>query len=411
MSLKLQEKLKNLPDNPGIYLFYNEAGVLVYVGKATSLRSRVASYWRGARTSRPIEAMIHEVVDLKIISTDSVLEAIILEGKYIKDFRPKYNVDWKDDKSWNYLVLTKEKFPHLLSVRAHELDVLSKTEKQSKYSEIFGPYPGLNTRATLKLLQKLFYLSTCSPDARRPCLYYQMGQCFGVCAGEISDTEYLKKVIRPLCVFLGGRKKAVVVEFEKAMVKASVAQNFEEAGRLRDQIDALSRIQDIALMNRSFEEEVVSGFKISRIEGYDISNLGVSGKVASMVVFNNREAVKSQYRKFKIRTVEGQSDVDCLKEVITRRLNHPEWAMPDIWLIDGGLPQVHAVAGVLKDKNVIAPIVGIAKGAERRRNDFILIGGDDKIKEWVFRNKKLLIQTRDEAHRFAIQYQRKLRKI
>ncbi len=411
MEGKLQEKLLELPDNPGIYLFYDKAGVLVYVGKATSLRSRVSSYWRGARTTRPIESMIHEVVDLKTISTDSVLEAIVLEGKYIKDFRPKYNVDWKDDKSWNYLVITKEQFPHLLTERSHELDVLSESEKKAKYLDIFGPYPGLNTRTILKLLQKLFYISTCSSDAKRPCLYYQMGQCLGVCAGEISASEYLKKVIRPLRSFLGGHKKAVIAEFEKTMTKESVNQNFEEAGRLRDQINALSRIQDIALMNRSFEETATDGFKISRVEGYDISNLGESNKVASMVVFNNREPVKSQYRKFKIRSVVGQSDVDCLKEVIMRRLNHSEWPMPNIWLIDGGLPQVHAVASVFKAKNLVAPIVGIAKGAERKRNDFILIGGDDKIKEWVFKNKKLLIQARDEAHRFAIQYQRKLRKI
>lgn len=407
----IEEKFKELPDNPGIYLFYNKTGDLVYVGKATSLRSRVSSYWRGARTTRPIETMIHEVVGIKTVPTDSVLEAIVLEGKYIKDFRPKYNIDWKDDKSWNYLVLMKEKFPRLLAVRAHELEVLSEKEKSQKYSDIFGPYPGLNTRATLKLLQKLFYLSTCSPEAKRPCLYYQMGQCLGVCTGEVSVKEYSRKVVRPLRTFLSGRKKAVMVGFKKTMALASSEQNFEEAGRLRDQIEALERIQDIALMNRSFEEEMNDGFKISRVEGYDISNLGATDKVASMVVFNNREAVKSQYRKFKIRTVAGQSDVDCLKEVIVRRLNHPEWPMPNIWLIDGGLPQVHAVAGILKAKNIVAPIVGIAKGAERKRNDFILIGVDAKMKEWVFKNKKLLIQARDEAHRFAIQYQRSLRKL
>ncbi len=417
MALALQEYLNDpsqLPDTPGIYLYYGHNKELLYVGKATSLRSRVRSYFRGKRTPRPIEEMIHEVVKIDYRQTDSVLEAIILEALSIRRFHPKYNVLGKDDKSWNYLVLTREEFPSLRTAREHDLEALSRAEIKKKYLKIFGPFPGLNAKATLKLLRQLFCFSTCEPGAGRPCFYYEIEQCLGVCMGTVTAKEYHELVIRPLSLFLDGKKKQVVKEFEKQMKVASRAQNFETAARLRNQLQSLYRIHDVALLNNSFYADEGSNdpnAKRLRIEGYDISNLGMTDKVGSMVVFDNNGPISSQYRKFTIKTVEGQSDVDSLAEVINRRLNHTEWPFPDVFLIDGGRPQVNKVNQVLGERQIHIPVVGIAKGPERKRNDFILGTLTPAFIGFVDEHRSLLVRVRDEAHRFAITFNRSKRKI
>jgi len=413
-----------IPDTSGIYFFYNSRGELIYVGKATSLKDRVSSYFsNGKKTSRPIEQMIHYVDDVKWKETDSVLEAIILEGEYIKKFRPKYNVDWRDDKSWNYICVTKDVFPRVITVRQHEINNSKFKIQNSKF--IFGPYPGLNTRQTMKLLHRLFYISTCQKTLKqgKPCFYYQIGRCLGVCTGEITSKEYKEKVIRPLTTFLRGNKKGVIRQLEKKMREEAEQENFEEAGRIRNQIESLQRIQDIALLNKTFVEDSSSKiqhstFNISRIEGYDISNLGTSGMVGSMVVFDANAPVKSEYRKFNIKTVEGQSDVDCLEEILRRRLSRmgtqisaENWPKPDVILVDGGKPQVNAVCKTIKEKSLSIPVVGIAKGPERKKNDILLGSKEREFVKWVYQNTKLLIRVRDEAHRFAINFQRSKRKI
>jgi len=498
----ITQQLKSLPASPGIYLFYNSKKELLYVGKATSLKSRVRSYFsnqfilsesregeskdpaaKGTNhgilrhsvpqnkllASRPIESMIHEVKNIRTIKTDSVLEAIILEGNYIKKYRPKYNVDWKDDKSWNYLAITNEKFPKLITIRQHEIALnLSRARNDSDESRdpvlkntnhgifrsaqdklikknLFGPFPSLNTRETLKILHKLFYVSRCQApttparklatppraggDKTKPCFDYQLGSCLGVCTGEITAKDYQKKVIRPLTEFLKGNKKRLLSNLKKQMTLTSRQQNFEEAARLRNQIKSLQHIQDVTLLNRDFyniknnlqvtnypgldKRSGADELLITRIEAYDISNLGSTGKVGSMVVFDNHGPAKSEYRKFKIKTVAGQSDVDCLKEIIERRFNN-NWPLPDLILIDGGVPQVNAVKNILPvvgAQNLVPNVIGIAKGKKRKKNEFIFDKNNQKIASFIQANEILLIQARNEAHRFAINYQKKLRKI
>ncbi len=424
---KITSILKRLPDRPGIYLFYSQNKELIYVGKATSLKSRVRSYFKSSEftvqsSQRPIELMTHEVADIKWRITDSVLEAIILEAEYIKKFQPKYNVDGKDDKSWNYIVISKDAFPKVETMRQRELEGTSNKEQGIKrFKYVFGPYPGLNTKAAMKLLRRMFRFSNCVPanNANRnednankkmkSCLYRQMGWCPGVCTGEISAIEYRRQVIRPLVTFLKGKKRQVIKMFAKEMKRAGKEERFEDAARLRDQLKSLQRIQDIALLNKNwFGTSEESGIKNQelRIEGYDISNLGASDKVGSMVVFNQDGPVKNQYRKFIIRTVAGQSDVDSLAEVLERRLKHPEWPFPNVFLIDGGRPQVNKVKQVFKSHQIAIPFVGIAKGPRRKNNNFILGNTSPKFITWVSQNKKLLIQVRDEAHRFAISFHR-----
>ncbi len=416
----LEHVLNQLPDNPGVYFFYT-GKELVYVGKATSLRDRVRSYFRGQKTPRPVEDMLHTVTAIDWQVTDSVLEAIVLESLLIKKHQPKYNVLGKDDKSWNYIVITKDPYPQVKTIRQHELAQLQKNSKLD-FLHLFGPYPGLNGKATMKVLRRLFRISLCKPNQGKPCLYYQMGQCLGVCTGEISAKDYRAKVIRPLVAFLGGRKKTLVKQLEIQMRKAVRAEQFEEAGRLRDQIFALEHIQDVTLLNRSFVGDQTSDVRLQaedrspasevhRIEGYDISNLGSTGKVGSMVVFVDGEPSKNNYRKYKIRTVEGQSDVECLEEVIRRRLKHTEWTYPEVFLIDGGKPQVNQVKKVFAELGVTVPIVGIAKGPDRKKNEIILGSKDKDFVRWVYGNTRTLIAVRDEAHRFAITYQRATRKL
>jgi len=405
----IQDIIKTLPDAPGVYKFFNSQGEIIYVGKASSLKSRVRSYFVGKKSPRPIEEMIHEVVNIKTEQTDSALEAAILEGYYIKKYLPKYNIEWRDDKSWNYIGVSKDKYPRVLTMREHELT----TDKRAEFRYLYGPFPGLNTKEALRLLRKIFLFSECQPNAKKPCFYYQLGQCLGVCTGEISVRDYIAKVIRPLCLFLDGKKQRLLKNIEKEMGVASKVQDFEEAARLRNQLHHLQKIQDVALLNDSFLKDKIQGVPslVKRIEGYDISNLGISDKVGSMIVFDPFGPVKSQYRKFKIKTVAGQSDVDCLAEVLERRLKHSEWALPDIFLVDGGLPQVNKTKLVLRSAGVVAPIVGIAKGVQRKRNDFFVVTDSVEMKKWISENKNLLIKVRDEAHRFAIAFNRLQRKI
>ena len=398
--MPLLKKIKRAPASPGIYFFYNQQRALIYVGKATNLRARIRSYFAGQKSQRPIESFINEIINIKWIKTDSVLEAIILEAKYIKQFQPKYNVLGKDDKSWNYLCLTKETFPRLVAVREHEL-----VKKQQ--AKAWGPFPGLKTLETLKILRKLFSYSTCIPHSDKPCFYRQIGQCLGVCTSEISRSDYQKKVIKPLAAFLSGKKKAVISSLKKQMRATAISQDFEEAARLRNQILNLQRIQDFTLINQGFIRPIRPLRPIPTIEGYDISNLGSSGKVGSMVTFAHGEPAKSQYRKFKIRTVVGQSDVACLTEVLTRRLKHKEWKFPDIILVDGGKPQLSAARAVLRNAKANIPIIGIAKGPTRKKNEFFT--SQRALIPWINENKQTLIRVRDEAHRFAIKYQRQLR--
>ncbi len=414
----IETKLSQLPDNPGIYLFYGMNNALLYVGKATSLKQRVRSYWQKQKNPRPIEELIYQVVDIAWVETESVLEAIIMEANYIKKFNPKYNVLGKDDKSWNYLYLSKDRFPRLATLRQHEINKIDK----GKIKAIFGPYPGLNTKEAMTVLRKMFFWSDCEPSANKPCFYYQLDQCLGVCTGKISALDYEKRVIRPLILFLSGKKKQIIKDFEKQMLMASKKENFEEATRLRNQLYQLKKIQDITLVNRSFfedelflEKEDGNHFKLkekySHIEGYDISNLGSSDKVGSLVLFQNGEPKKSGYKKFNIKNVVGQSDVDCLKEIISRRFSHSEWGRPDLLLIDGGRGQVNAVKTVLAEKNISIPIVGIAKGPARKKNEFILGEKNPEFVAWVFGHQELLIRVRDEAHRFAISFNRSKRKM
>ena len=391
--------IKNLPDSPGIYLFIKIENF--YTLEKLLLLKKSKKHFSNSKNIRPIELLINEINDIKWISTDSAIEAAILEAKYIKKFRPKYNVMGKDDKSWIYLYLTKETFPKLKTIREHELKDFDK-KKAKRYLVLI---------LTLKHLKWwefyiLFLYIKCEPNQKRACFDFQIKKCLGVCIGIINEEEYGNRVIKPLIQFLNGNKKAVIKNLEKQMKSFSKNEQFEEANRIKFQIKRLQKIQDASLINKSFVQDIFKNeIFIKRIEGYDISNLGKSYKVGSMVVFNLNGPSKKDYRKFKIRTVEKQSDIDCLKEVFKRRLTHTDWEMPDIVLVDGGKAQVNLAKKMFKKVFVF----GIAKGRDRKKDEFIFGSKDKKIISFIENNKELFINARNEAHRFAINYQKSLR--
>ncbi len=404
---------KNFPDTPGVYLMKDGDGRVLYVGKAGNLKRRVSSYFLRPHDAR-LERLVSEIRSIDYRETDTAIEALILEAELIKKLSPPFNVREKDDKSFLYVEIAKGKFPRVLLVRGRDAENGAR----------FGPFTSASSiREALKILRRIFPWSnhTEKQEARskkqgaektRPCFEYELGLCPGTCVHAISQSDY-RKNINNLKLFLGGEKKKVVRNLEKEMAAASKHLEFEKAEKLRRRMFALQHIHDVALINESEIEnwKLEIGNSAKRIEGYDISNISGTSAVGSMVVFENGEPDKNEYRKFKIRTVVGSNDVGMLKEVLHRRFiratpgsatGKDNWPLPNLILIDGGRGQVSAAKAVLLETMLKIPVIGIAKGAKRKRNDIIGF-----VPTWT--DKKTLVRVRDEAHRFAIGYHKKVR--
>ncbi len=414
-----------LPDEPGVYLMKNAAGDVIYVGKATSLKRRVSSYFQGDRTDdrgERIAQMVSEIAAIDYIAKPTVIEALILEANLIKHYFPPYNVKDKDNKSFLYLVITKEDFPKPLLIRGTDLG----DDAAKKFKAVFGPYTSPRAlRAALDLVRSAFPWSTCDAPkvdgresrvgskAPKACFYYHLHQCPGVCIGAISKKDYAK-IIRDLIRFFEGKKDGLLKGYRREMRKAAKAKHFEEAAELRDKIFFLEHIQDIAILKR--EDADVDKIRegeapvnvFGRIEGYDISNISGTSSVSSMVVFEDGAPAKAEYRKFRIKTVTGSNDVASIKETLMRRFRNA-WRKPDLVLIDGGAPQVNAALEVMRLLGLGIPVVGLAKGPERKKDELICDHNHLDICRVCERHKDLLVKVRDEAHRFAIKYHRELR--
>ncbi len=408
---------KKLPNTPGIYLMKDAQGRVLYVGKAANLKRRVSSYFLRPHDSR-IERLVSEISKIDYKPTDTAIEALILESRRIKKLKPPYNVREKDDKSFLYAVITKEKFPRILLARGKEV-ASSKLRVTSSY----GPFTSAaSIRAALRIIRKIFPWNTHPMDkigtCARPCFDYEVGLCPGTCTNLISRPEYLRSV-RNIRLFFQGKKKQVFKNLSSEMRAAAKAEEFERAERVKRRIFALQHIQDIALISADEPQVPNSKLRVTRIEGYDISNISGTDAVGAMVVFEDDRPAKSQYRKFRIRTVLGSDDTGMLREVLQRRFKRsvygnsarqrPEpqamaggWPLPDLILIDGGAGQVNAAKKVLEEAGLNLPVVGLAKGPERKRNDLIghLPAGF---------SMATLVRVRDEAHRFAIGYHKHLR--
>ncbi len=394
-------------------------GKLMYVGKATSLKSRVASYFTRPASER-IARMVQQITSIDWQETPTAIEALMLEAALIKKHQPPYNVMEKDDKSFSYLVFTKEPFPRPQLIRGRELTQTSK----KKFLKIFGPFTSASSvRASLDALRPTFPWSTCQPQQKRRCFYRHLGLCPGVCTGEINSKDY-KKIISRLIEFFEGKRTRVVSAMEKEMDQLSKAEKYEAAAELRDRLAALGHVRDFAVLKREspFADTAIDVF--GRIEAYDISNTLGEDAVGSMVVFEDGEPKKSEYRKFKIKTVSGANDYAMMEEVLRRRFAHdaqvarsgevrPEagdmWPRPNLIVIDGGAGQVGVAKKVLDDYGLNIPLVGLAKGPDRKQDVPVYDSADYELARTVHTHKKILQHVRDEAHRFAVGYHRKLR--
>lgn len=423
---------RELPDEPGVYLYYDADGKLLYVGKATSLVRRVSSYFTKAHDGR-IAQMVSRIARIEYRPTPTVIEALVLEANLIKSLRPHYNILERDDKSFLYLVITNTPFPRPELIRGRELERLginpfSKTlseKARRRYFAVFGPYTsGPALRKALELIRRSIPWSTCRPPEEtgktKACFDAQIRRCPGVCRGAI-DTKTYRRSIRQLMLFFDGKKGRVVSQLRREMETAARAQDFERAVRLRNQLFALEHIQDVALIMReepSYAARDAGALDLNgRIEAYDISNISGTSAVGSMVVFEEGKPAKNEYRKFRIKTVRGANDVAMLEEVLRRRFRRSlatprSWPLPEVLVIDGGEPQVNRAAAVMSSLGLRIPMLGLAKGFDRKQDRVVLpkfVEQDALMRAAVGRGKELFQRARDEAHRFAITYHRKLR--
>ncbi len=403
----------NLPDAPGVYFFYGSKKQLLYVGKATSLKDRVKSYFaRDILLTRgpKIVKMLEDAERVEFVQTDSVLEALILEANQIKKHQPPANSRDKDDKSYNYVVVTHEDFPKILVERGKNLGMV-----KEKVLKTFGPFPHAGElREALKIIRKIFpYRDNKCKLGGRPCFNAQIGLCSGPCAGWITKAEY-GKIIRNFSLFFEGKKNKVIQNLEKEMKALAKKHEFEEAEKIKRKIFSLDHIQDVALIKADLARRNFGGLTLSsgaptpteisssqfRIEAYDIAHISGTHAVGVMTVVSDGELDKSQYRKFKIK-VDKNDDTKNLKEIVDRRLNHPEWPMPQLMAIDGGMGQLNAVKDVLKSRGLEIEVVSVVKDERHKAKEILNL--KDKTLE------RAILLANSEAHRFAISYHRKLR--
>ncbi len=372
--MTLKDQAKKLPLSPGVYQYLDAKGGILYIGRATSLRRRVLQYFRPDIDPR-IAEMVSLAKKIKHFKTDSVLEAVILEANLIKKHWPKYNVRDKDNRSFVWLAFTTGGYPKPMIVREREL-----SKFPSGKTKVFGPFPNATLlKEALKLLRRIFPYSTCKPNSGKPCFDYQIRLCPGTCVGEITPKEYQKN-IKALVMIFSGQKKLLLKKLSKSDPQVAAA---------------LKHINDVTLISRS---ELSGVPQANRIEAYDISHFSGKETVGAMSVFVDGVADKGSYRLFNIKTV-GNNDLLALQEMISRRLNHDEWPLPEIFLIDGGKPQIDFLVKLFSERRIARPIVGISKLAGDK---LVFPAKTSKAtKELAEQLKPTLLQARDEAHRFS----------
>jgi len=462
-----KSKTQSLPITAGVYAFKSESNVLLYIGKAVNIRERVKNHF--SQPTFKDNVFIPATEKIGYIATGSEIEALILEAELIKKYQPKYNTQWKDSKNYSYVAITNEEFPKVFVTHqpknwksetritkkyqipkpkySHKLDIgdlsiFSDFGIRNSGFCFIGPFvDGKALKQTLRMLRRVFPYRTCRILPKKPCLYKELGLCPAPCEKNLKSQilnlkkEY-KKNIKNLIAILQGRKTRVLKNMQKEMNVASQRQDFEKAKVLRDQIWAL---ENVFSHSRIFQKEmprpvnwpktekelqILLGMKtkINRIEGYDISNIQGKQATGSMVVFENGQPNKNEYRKFKMKIAGKPNDTAMLQEMISRRLKHSEWPMPQVMLIDGGIAQLNAaisclgadlprigpkLSGGLPPNPNMLKIVALAK----KKNELFIEGQKKPVllKDLPQEIANLILQIRDEAHRFAIAYHKKLR--
>lgn len=424
MQHKSNFKIQEIPAKPGVYVFRNSSGEVIYVGKAKSLRKRMASYFQPSRKQTAdvkLRSLINSIVYFEYFSVNNEAEAYLLESRLVKQYTPRYNTELRDDKRFLLICLDpNENFPHL------ELTRLKKADGRI----YFGPFPHARAvRQTMNYLARKYGLRTCTkpncgPDDRRHCLKKVIHACSQPCIGKIDQESYREKINEVISI-LRGNSSLIEKELEEKMRNAVTEQKFEEAGKWRDILQNIREVCRTA-KTRNFDRarlatQSVDGVKAlqeaiglkhspERIECFDISNIGGLLAVGSMVVFYKGRAVPKEYRRYRVRCKETADDFAMMAEVVGRRyrrLREEGKQMPDLVIVDGGRGQLNAAVQALEAENIPAlPVIGLAKQYEEvyipGRKTPLRISRHDA-------GLKLLQAVRDEAHRFALAYHRSLR--
>lgn len=395
---------KKLPDTPGVYFFLGARKEILYIGRATSLKNRVRSYFApdlAEKRSSFIEKMVVEAKGLEWTVADSVLEAMILETNLIRTHKPKFNTISKDDKSYNHLIITNEEWPRVLVVRGKDLD-------EYDYEYHFGPFPsGQLFREALKIVRRLFQFYDTKIPVGTEKTKMARGQIdfnrqIGLYPTEQNKAEYAR-AIRHIRLFFEGKKGQIVKELERDMQKAAKAEKFEEANLLKKKMMALQHIQDIALIkddSRIYRDE-----HSLRIEAYDVAHLQGSDMVGVMTVVEGGEMKRDDYRKFKIQSVSGPNDPAALREILERRLYHEDWPLPQIIVVDGSTAQKNAAERVLRKRELVVPVVAVVK--DERHRPVRVVGPQSILKK----HHDAILLANAEAHRFSIGYHRQKRSL
>ena len=440
---KRKREVSKLPKNSGVYVF-KKGKEFLYIGKAANIRDRVKNHFYPVKYREavilPKAKLFNRVKQIGHIKTGSEIEALILEANLIKKYQPKYNVVWKDDKNYFFVGKTIEDFPRIFLTHQKKL----KTKNLNLKTEFVGPFvDGKALKQTLKILRKVFPYRSCKTLSNRFCLWYHLGRCPAPCLikTKLEEKILFEKIKRGCQKNAGnvfqifrGKKTQVLKDLKKEMKETSRLQDFEKAAKIRDQIEVFEKILANAkifgtqLTPTDWQkiQEILKGILkskkgISRIEAYDISNIQGRLATGAMITFIEGRPDKNFYRKFKIHPVEFVSqqfnrvkitskpnDIAMIKEVLNRRFKHSEWPYPDLILIDGGKAQLNAA---IKIKNQYKPALINVLALAKKENKLFIEGRKNPIllKNLPREIFNLILQLRDEAHRFAISYHRKLR--
>lgn len=398
----------NLPDVPGVY-FFKQGRKVLYVGKATSLRDRVRSYFDddliATRGPRVVD-MVTKADHISHETTPTILEALVREAAMIKKYNPPANVDGKDDKTFLYAVVTKEEIPRVLTVRGKDVDFKNKSIGGQRYKAIYGPFPsGPQLREGLRLIRRIFpFFDTEKPvmaESKHQKAKIEFNTQIKQYPRAFIKKEYAR-TIRHVMLFLSGRGKDLRVTLEREMRVAAKEQRFENAAQARRELFALDHIQDVSLIKDEHLEESRRKLSGARIEAYDTAHLSGTNAIGVMTVIVDSTPVKSEYRTFRIRGVTKNDDIASLKEILTRRFNHPEWPFPKVIIIDGGTTHKRAAERVLIDADINIPVCAVVKDERHRPRE--VIGAR---RAGVSEADAVLANS--EAHRFSLARHRRAR--
>ncbi|MBQ6375551.1 GIY-YIG nuclease family protein [Candidatus Saccharibacteria bacterium] len=402
----LTKKLKTLPSQPGVYFHKNAAGEIIYVGKAAVLKNRVRQYFQKSEKDAKTEALVREISDTDWIVVDTEMDALFLESEMIKRYKPRWNILLRDDKTVSYVRIDmKSEVPYVSFTR---------TPMDDKATYI-GPFYGKTAvERAVRVLRRVFPYYIKPYDGKKS-LDTDLGLTPGIEVGKSTPADY-KRNLRRLISYLEGNRKKLMRELEKTMHEAAANGEYELAAEARNQLFGLKELQKkIVFSDKEFmdissdralkELERLIGLEKPprRIEGYDISHQSGTNTVASMVVFINGAAARSEYRKFKIRT-STNDDLKSMTEVISRRMKHTEWDYPDLIVLDGGATQVNAVLPIVAPFKI--PVIGRDKSGDHAKSAGVKIIYDGRMVELSQSSHiaRLIARIDEEAHRFAITY-------